>query len=349
MSGRVFLYELITGGGMWSLPDSPLPAGSLLREGGAMFQALAADLLTAGVSEVTTLRDARLGPLSLPGITAVAVDSAESEQRHFLNLCEQADQIIVIAPEFDGLLTARARWAESVDPAKLASPGSELVRLASDKWATYRFLAEADIPVVLTHRLNQRATWDYLDDLQVVTKPVDGAGSEAVVCWKTAREIPEELRQDRRMLIQPYIPGIPASVALIGTDAGFITLPPTRQILQLFHYSGGCFDLSPAESQVAKQVAIRVGKILSPFKGYLGVDMILKSVGQRASEQNLEESRVEGDIVECCVVEINPRLTSSYIGLRQIVDGNLAAIMLGLETPDQIVEKTRSAPLEFFV
>ncbi|MEX2356713.1 MAG: hypothetical protein WEE51_00195, partial [Pirellulaceae bacterium] len=150
MSRRVFLYELITGGGMWSLPHSPLPAGSLLREGDAMFQALAADLLAAGVREVTTLRDARLGPLSLHGITAIAVDSAESERRHFLEQCDQADQVIVIAPEFDGLLTARVEWAESVDPAKLASPGSQMVRLASDKWATYRFLAEADIPVVKT-------------------------------------------------------------------------------------------------------------------------------------------------------------------------------------------------------
>lgn len=350
MPGRVFLYELITGGGMWCLPDSPLPAGSLLREGDAMFRALAADLLAAGVGEVTTLRDARLSPLSLPGITAIAVDSAESEQQHFLKQCEKADQVIVIAPEFNGLLTARVRWAESIDPAKLASPGSELVRLTSDKWDTYRFLAEADLPAVKTYRLTQKASWDYLDDLQVVTKPADGAGSEAVVCWETACEIPEELRQDPRMLIQPYIPGVPVSVALIGTDTGFITLPPARQLLQVFQYLGGCFDLSPAESGVAKQVANQLGKILSPFKGYLGVDMILKSVGQRVRE----ESRVEHDVVESLVVEgfvveINPRLTSSYIGLRQIVDCNLAAIMLGLETPGQIVEPTQASPLEFLV
>ncbi|MEX2356714.1 MAG: ATP-grasp domain-containing protein, partial [Pirellulaceae bacterium] len=100
------------------------------------------------------------------------------------------------------------------------------------------------------------------------------------------------------------------------------------------------FDLSPAESRAAKQVAIRVGKILSPFKGYLGVDMILTSVGQRVREA----SRVEG-----WVVEINPRLTSSYIGLRQVVDCNLAAIMLGLANPGLTVESSRSSPLEFFV
>src|SRR5690606_34709922 len=109
----------------------------------------------------------------------------------------------------------------------------ELVRLASDKWDTYRFLAEADIPAVTTHRLTERATWDYLDDLQVVTKPADGAGSEAVVCWRGACQIPEELRQDPRSLIQPYIEGITASVAMIGTEEGFSTLPPARQVLDV--------------------------------------------------------------------------------------------------------------------
>jgi len=346
MPGRVFLYELITGGGMWCLPDSPLPAGSLLREGDAMFQALAADLLSAGVSEVTCLRDARLGPLSLPRLIATTVDSAESEQRHFLDQCSQADQIIVIAPEFEGLLTDRVEWAESFDPAKLASPGSHWVRLASDKWATHRFLSEAGIQAVETHRLAQAATWAHLDDLPVVTKPVDGAGSEAVARWNTAREIPADLRQDPRTLIQPYIAGIPASVAIIGTAEGFVTLPPARQILDsTLHYLGGGFDLSPAESRAAKQVAIQVGKILSPFKGYLGVDMILKSVGQRVREA----SRVESDVIEGWVVEINPRLTSSYIGLRQVVDCNLAAIMLGMASPGRAVEPSRTSPLEFFV
>ncbi len=50
-------------------------------------------------------------------------------------------------------------------------------------------------------------------------------------------------------------------------------------------------------------------------RGFVGLDLLL------------------GDCVsEDCVIEINPRLTTSYVGLRRMIHGNLAARLFDLET-----------------
>ncbi len=50
-------------------------------------------------------------------------------------------------------------------------------------------------------------------------------------------------------------------------------------------------------------------------RGFVGLDLLL---GDRPSED--------------CVIEINPRLTTSYVGLRRMIHGNLAARLFDLET-----------------
>ena len=54
---RVFVYEFITGGGMWSTGSAP--AGSLLSEGAAMAQSIGADFVDCG-SDVWSMLDTRL-------------------------------------------------------------------------------------------------------------------------------------------------------------------------------------------------------------------------------------------------------------------------------------------------
>src|SRR5436190_9452883 len=59
---QVFLYEYLTGGGMWQQSGKP-PGGSLLAEGRAMIQAVAADFAALPKMEVVTIRDSRLAAL----------------------------------------------------------------------------------------------------------------------------------------------------------------------------------------------------------------------------------------------------------------------------------------------
>src|SRR5690606_13258227 len=99
----VFVYELITGGGLYALPDSPAPSSSLLREGSAMLAAVVEDFAALGI-EVSTLRDARLPASVLPRTRQKIVEDVAQERSAFEKAARQADTVLVIAPEFDGLL-----------------------------------------------------------------------------------------------------------------------------------------------------------------------------------------------------------------------------------------------------
>src|SRR5690606_9320121 len=138
------------------------------------------------------------------------------ERPAFEKAARQADTVLVIAPEFDGLLLQRVRWAENCTDC-LLSPSADFVEVASCKYASYLRWRDADVPTIETHRLTDLAAWAHLCDVAVVTKPVDGAGSENLFCWNRGREIPPATHRQEKMLIQPKMFGMPVSCALLGS------------------------------------------------------------------------------------------------------------------------------------
>ena len=118
----------------------------------------------------------------------------------------------------------------------------------------------------------------------------------------------------RPMRLEAWIEGVPASTSLICGPAGYEVLPPTRQVFRsqpMGAYVGNQDDLSKDHQSRAHNLACRVADALPPTCGYLGIDMIL---GATPGEDR--------------VVEINPRLTSSYSLLRKLRSDNLAETML---------------------
>ncbi len=78
-----------------------------------------------------------------------------------------------------------------------------------------------------------------------------------------------------------------------------------------FTYLGGSLPLANSLATRATRIACRAVAACGEMHGYVGVDLIL---GSRADED--------------CVIEINPRLTSSYLLLRRVADENLARSIL---------------------
>ncbi len=70
-------------------------------------------------------------------------------------------------------------------------------------------------------------------------------------------------------------------------------------------------------NQRAKRLAAQVLGGLPGALGFLGIDLVLGD--DPAGSQDV-------------VIEINPRLTTSYVGLRRLAEGNLAAAMLTIAT-----------------
>jgi hypothetical protein len=109
--------------------------------------------------------------------------------------------------------------------------------------------------------------------------------------------------------------GLPVSVSLLAGPHGFLPLQPCTQTLSndgRFAYRGGTTPLPPRLAERAQRLALAAAHTLPPTRGYLGIDIVLGS-----AENGGED----------VVIEINPRLTTSYLGLRQACEQNLAAAM----------------------
>ena len=101
---------------------------------------------------------------------------------------------------------------------------------------------------------------------------------------------------------------------------------PTEQILSedgRFHYLGGRMPLAQSLAERAIRIARQAMDTVAGWRGYVGVDLVLGAAADGSQDY---------------VIEINPRLTTSYVGLRVLAESNLAEALLkagqGLEVGD---------------
>jgi predicted ATP-grasp superfamily ATP-dependent carboligase len=288
------------------------PAAALRAEGWAMLSAVLHDLARIrGVTAVTVLaRDHADVPF--PSRRVGPTD----EEYVFRELAARADHTLVIAPEFDGLLEARCRWAEEAG-GRLLGPGPEAVRLAGDKLTLAGHLARHGIStpptLALSDVLDRRAVVPF----PAVCKPRYGAGSQSTYLARDEGDLRgiHEAEPATEFVVQPHVAGTPASAALLLGPRRCLALPPAFQHLSAdghFHYLGGSAPLPFDLAGRARSLAAAAAGALPGARGYVGVDLVLG----------------EPDGAGDQVIEVNPRLTTSYVGLRALARGNLAEVML---------------------
>jgi predicted ATP-grasp superfamily ATP-dependent carboligase len=312
---KILLYEFTCSGGLWSLGDEVTSADPLTREGQAMLAAMAADFAALDGVQPIVLRDRRWDDWSLGGCQVCEVDSAAEEQSQLKALASQAAGVVFIYPEFDGLLLERCRWVENAC-GNLLGPSSKIVELASDKQRTADHLAAAKIPATQGQSLFCGQPLPENFPYPAVVKPRDGCGSQDVQLLRTPSVYDDFARRPRAELrIERFVPGVPASVAVLCGPKELQPLVPCRQRLSndgRFHYLGGDLPLRVDLANRAQDLAVRAIAALPEPRGYIGVDLVLG-----------DDPAGSGD----AVIEINPRLTTSYIGLRAAATGNLANAM----------------------
>ena len=262
------------------------------------------------LAEARAMRDAVAADLAaVPGVRVLAGDDFDAAAR--------ADSALVIAPESDGILERLARRVVAAG-GRLLGPSADAIRLTADKCALAERLHRAGIATPTTVALADAARLGYPQ----VWKPRDGAGSQATFFVASPAEgegIRGELDWPGPMIAQEFVAGVAASVAfLVGPDA-LVPLVPCRQLLSRdgrFAYLGGETPLAPALAKRAERVASAAAHAVSGLLGYVGVDVVLGGDGRDF------------------VVEINPRLTTSYVGLRALAETNLVATMLAVAAGD---------------
>lgn len=319
---RVFAYEMLTAGGLpiGNLkPDTDLVAvpASLLAEGRAMIEALATDLAACRDVEVDLLWNVNLTPPSLSRARVHRVGDPAEEQAAFDELSQSADGAILIAPETDGLLAERCRRVLAAG-GRLLGPGIELVELASDKALTAAHLAAAGVrvPGGITLSAGESLPRDF--PYPAVLKPRDGAGSQNTILIADPSSAARHEAVNQPSRLEQYCAGRAASVAFLAGSAHRVLLPACWQRLSedgRFTYHGGSTIVDEALRARAWRLAEQVAQALPTPYGYVGIDLVLGADSSGAADY---------------AIEVNPRLTTSYVGLRRAVRGNLAQTWLDL-------------------
>lgn len=310
---RLLICEYVTGGGF---VGSPLPPG-LAREGDMMVGALVKDVAALDDIEVVSVRDARLAPAEFSGACRV-IRVDESPWAVWRAAIEQVDAVWPIAPETGGALL---RLSELVSRAGRTLIGSRphSVSLATSKRATARHLASHGVAVVPTVRAREVLHHDLPAGKHGwVVKPDDGAGAEATRLFRRADELRQWLAASSgadNLVVQPYVPGVAASLSVLCRDGRSWLLSCNRQDIAIeggaFRFRGCVVGGLEHRRPLCAHVAAAVSAAIPDLWGYVGIDF------------------VDGDGGPV-VLEVNPRLTTSYVGLRQAIGVNPAGLVLRL-------------------
>lgn len=324
---NVFVSEFLCSGAcVVSTADA-----SLLVEGTAMLEAVITDLLAIPDYNVVTCVHENLLADSLafkqwdqePRLLIHRVSEPKQEQDCFEQACRQSDIVWVIAPEFDNILNARTERALQ-SGTHVVGPDLKSIKLTADKWQLFEFLSEHSIPTILTSLLeSERLAPDYT--LPCVIKHRFGAGGLGLHYLTQLADWQEQFSEIQTnhsdYIVQPFVAGKMLSTAVFQNSHSREIFPIGEQQIcweSGFQYQGG---LIPSELNVditksIQKLVQRVCDVLPGLEGYVGFDILLPDDNPTVP----------------LIVEINPRLTTSYTGYRQLTQDNLAQRIADPET-----------------
>ncbi len=322
---KLLVFEYITGGGF---AGQALPA-SLAAEGRMMLQALLDDLTSVPNLELILPLDRRCLEFSLPPDIELVVVEADDEIDDLLpGLIAGADAVWPIAPETGGILANIAQRVKAAGKKCLLSD-PETVALCGNKLATFERLQSRSLPVVETLALEGLSVSPYSVS---VIKPVDGVGCDGSIILDRPEQLSAAtvgLSDTDRYLIQPFCDGRAVSLSCLFQEGRAWLLCCNRQqiVIEANRFKlMGCVVNADNKRRTEYQALIdRIASAVPGLWGYIGIDLI------------------ETD-EEAVILEINPRLTTSYVGIKQATGLNLAeqtlALLIG--EPDLKISKQRA-------
>ncbi len=385
---RVAVLEWICGGGLLSTPLDQI-AHSLIGEGQAMLLTIVNGLAAAAHSyrlELFVPIDRRLfsdQTLAEIGALAHIFDINQQGSGNCLEaweaLAKSCQSSWLIAPEIDDRLAQVARTLRSYG-CELFNCDEQFLRNASNKFRTAQLLRNSAIPHPPTNSLDSidekwldEAAQSVLDqhanierrrkETRWIIKPADGAGSQGVqivdrnellrikhtLTTADARLITQSATDSS--LVQPMLSGVAASCSavidrsgqahwlpLVSQDFIIVDLPkydstkigPNSNTLRYLGCTFPALGLPPSAPQ--ELLTSTISAMQGVALGWVGIDLLY-----------------DPRHAQWWVIEINPRCTSSLVGLAAAYDGNLIGDMLGLQTGNLSALSGGYSPISFRV
>lgn len=291
-----------------------------------MRDALLRDLAELNRFDIVTMHDVRLAPPT-QAKHSIAVDAGKFKDC-FTKAISQVDMVWLIAPETEGTLLELSEQcydAEKLEngPIFLGS-GFDAMLTGTSKTLCFEALQAANIHTLPVHAgedLMQPSYYAELQKLNIakwVAKPEDGAGCEGIRIFDALDDLKSWIAQDERYLhylAQPYQTGVAASFSMLCRNGKAWLLSCNQQHVlddgSQFRLNGVTVNGMLVYWQKFETIARKIARMLPDALGYIGVDLIVDTVNNKIY-----------------VLEINPRLTTSYVGLHDALNYNPAQLIL---------------------
>ena len=343
-------------------------AQALLREGWAMLHALASDLQQCGHQVFTCLdqqlvRSKLVQTSDLPPFDDFVCSNRIDWLSQWRHVAIPAEITIVIAPEIDNLLATTVRHLREQGAIVLASDALFL-KATSDKLLFAAAMLEANLPHPSTQTLTsflqstptEQTGFDGVSQGGLVLKRRDGAGcadmkrfesDRSLSAWclsnlkaiqhSEATQRTEDLtwrgrnwdQHGESWIVQPWLAGSARSLAVIAGRSNWMLGSVTQRIEYLpcktdasvsnVQYAGG---FGPLNDTTIQQLELFANRVLNAIpgkpSGWIGIDFLIPDGAK--------------DWKQWVPIEINPRLTTSYLGYRQWYGGALGDMLLGIHS-----------------
>lgn len=253
-----------------------------------------------------------------------------------INNSNSFDACIFMAAEEDLQLYEFTKILED-NNIKLLTPSSDAVLLCSDKSKTYsylnkqfsneNFLIDSYLINLKEYDLSNKESYNKLfkdyfklfkNNEKMIIKPSDGVACQGVHLVTSFTEFESKLKENKSsmdyIILQKYITGKSCSVSLISNGTEALPLSLNSQEISFnsggLEYKGGQVPFNHNMEKSAMDIAKRIVESIPGLKGYVGVDLII-------SDSN-----------EIFILEINSRLTTPFVALRQLSNKNLCLSIL---------------------
>ena len=260
-------------------------------------------LLREGKAMLATLK----GSFERTGSEVIFPEAEDDFEAAVDTLSKESDAGIVIAPDEE--LCQLTKLVE-LNTVNLGCP-SESVKICADKRRTTEVLGENGIPVPRIvseeEREEEGAKGVY------VKKPRYGCASEDVFIVNGRETYEGDNNQD--YIVTEFIKGEDISSSVVVGTSSVLPLTINKQLIKVdggrLHYEGGEVPFFMGEE--AEKEVIRISKKVASAlhcKGYVGIDFVFGGDGK------------------AYVVDVNPRPTTSVVGIAKVLKYEIADLIL---------------------
>ena len=296
---KILIYEYITGGG---LINEDLTS-TLLHEATLITSYIYKECEKSQYFEYDYFQDYRITDDNCNK----AIKIKSHKEVFNISLLKKYDYILPIAPEIDLNLFHYAKFLEK-NKLNFILSDSKTINLLSDKFLFYKACKRNNIPTIktnlLTYKLKQNNKIHLVKDRY-------GAGCSYIKIIKKSNDVKDN---NFDKIVQPYINGEHYSLCLFFNKNYYNLLTVNKQKLDI--NTNNMIKLTNLHVNVPHTFHPKINSLIflimksfPGLRGYVGIDIII----QRD---------------KILVVEINPRITTSFIGMYEAIGVNIIDLII---------------------